>query len=116
MNILGITVDTFPTYRQLKSVGFTEAQAEALIDSFRNLNEELVKGLITKEAFDASIAKLQQRINEMEARLNEKISKLDNKIESSEVRLNNKIDILAKDLTIKIGYMLAASVGLIKLV
>lgn len=102
MNMIGVTIDTFPTYRQLKNAGFTEVQAEALVESFRTLNEELAKNLVNKDEFNVAVMELKEQIKNLEIRMI-----------SSEERLNNKIDMLAKDLTIKIGYMLAASVGLI---
>jgi chromosome segregation ATPase len=140
--MLGVNVDTFPAYRQLKNAGFTEVQAEALISSFKNLNEELAKNLITREEFNLAIAqlmaliekleakmnsieeRLDNKMNSMEERLEAKIQsvrsdmnsmeeRLDTKMNSMEDRLNNKMEVLAKDLTIKIGYMIAGSIGLI---
>jgi chromosome segregation ATPase len=140
--MLGVNVDTFPAYRQLKNAGFTEVQAEALISSFKNLNEELAKNLITREEFNLAIAELKALIeklegkiqavrgdmNSMEARLEAKMDsieerletkmnsikeRLETKMNSMEERMNNKMEVLAKDLTIKIGYMIAGSIGLI---
>jgi hypothetical protein len=95
--MLGINIDTFPTYRQLKSAGFTDVQAEVLIASFRNLNEELAKNLVTKEEFNIAVAELKVEINQIKAEIE---------------KLHTEIAMLSKDLTIRIGYMLAGSVGL----
>jgi peptidoglycan hydrolase CwlO-like protein len=122
--MLGITIDTFPTYRQLKSAGFTEVQAEVLIESFRNLNEELAKGFVTKEEFNTAIDELKAQIQEIRAELKSEISdvkselkseilQLRNEIATNKLELNSKTDLLGKELAIKIGYMLAASIGLI---
>lgn len=122
--MLGVNVDTFPAYRQLKNAGFTEVQAEALISSLKNLNEELAKNLITREEFNLAIERLETKIqllrtdmNSMEERLYNKMNsmeaRLEAKMDSIEERTNNKMEVLAKDLTIKIGYMIAGSIGLI---
>lgn len=111
--MLGVNVDTFPAYRQLKSAGFTEVQAEALISSFKNLNEELAKNLITREEFNLAIERLETKIQLLRADMNSMEARLDTKMDSMEERLNNKMEVLAKDLTIKIGYMIAGSIGLI---
>ncbi len=111
--MLGVNVDTFPAYRQLKSAGFTEVQAEALISSFKNLNEELAKNLITREEFNLAIAELKALIEKLEGKMNSIEERLETKMDSMEERMNNKMEVLAKDLTIKIGYMIAGSIGLI---
>jgi tetrahydromethanopterin S-methyltransferase subunit G len=68
-----------------------------------------MKGLVTKEEFNIAVAELKAQIQEIKIDLKD----IRNEIATTKLELNSKIDLLGKELTIKIGYMLAASIGLI---
>ncbi|MFN5352126.1 MAG: hypothetical protein ACK5BE_05910 [Alphaproteobacteria bacterium] len=90
------SVDTFPTYRQLVETGFKPKQAEVLIETFRHLNNEFAANLVTKELFEERMADLVKQINALSHRMDS---------------FEQKLEILKKDLIIKLGGIIFASMA-----
>ena len=65
-----LTFDTHEFVKRLKSVGFTEEQAEIFADEHRRIIEE---NLVTKEHFDVRMRELDVQMRELEYRLTIKL-------------------------------------------
>lgn len=65
-----LTFDTHEFVKRLKSVGFTEEQAEVFAGEHRRIIEE---NLVTKEHFDVRMRELDVQMRELEYRLTIKL-------------------------------------------
>ncbi len=90
-----------------KAVG--EEAAKIIVETFEKYDEKQKQELATKGDLHETFKDLDNKIDKVEARLESKINTLELKMEKMELRLKH-------DLTIRLGAMLAASVGLIALI
>ncbi len=98
--------------RHFTEVGFTEAQAELLID----IQNERFDDLVTKEFLASAIQKTNSKIDSTNLRIDSLEKRLDQKIDSLEKRLDQKIDNLEKRVeseTRTIKWMVGIGTGLL---
>lgn len=97
-----IAFDTYAYAKRLKEAGFTEAQIEAQIEGMKLFAQD---NLATKQ----DVGELKEDISDVRRELSETKSEL--KQDISDVR--HKIESLESKLTIRLGAMLAAAVGIV---
>ena len=86
--MMSVTFDTLEISKRLKSVGFDEAQAEAITGVIRDSREADLSRLATKDDLAREIAHL-------------------------ETTLRAEMEILRRDLTIRLGGMLVVATGVL---
>ena len=105
--------DTHKSFKAIVAAGFSEPQAEAIVELVRSSKEYDFSTLATKEQvrnFEQRVADkaaiFEQKIDNLDAKLNQKIDNLDarlnQKIDNLDASLNQKIDNLGATLNQKI--------------
>jgi hypothetical protein len=110
------SLDTLDIAKRLKEAGFSEAQAEAVTDVFREVRTADFANLATKadiERLEAEIQRLEvitkAELQRLEAATKADFQRLDSKIQ----RLEDKMEIIRRDITIRLGGMIAAMTGIL---
>ena len=110
---MAATIDTLKHAKRFREAKTDEERAEAFADGLREVYESRVGDAVTKAELALAVERLERRIDGVEARFEAKIdelgARLDAKIDGVEARL----DALGKDLTIRLGLMLAAAVTIV---
>jgi hypothetical protein len=88
---MAATLDTLETAKRLKGVGFTEEQAEAVTGILRDTREADLSRLATKDD----------------------LARIEAKVEAAIAALRAEIEILRRDLTIRLGGMMIVAVGIL---
>jgi predicted phage-related endonuclease len=105
-----IAFDTLVYAKKLKSVGFTEAQAEALAESQAQLIESR---LATKQ----DIELVRRDMKELEASLKRDMKELEvslkGDMKASDVSLKRDLKEMEMRLTIRMGILIAASIAIV---
>lgn len=98
--------DTLAFAKKLKSAGYTEAQAEALVEAHSQVFREMLDStLATKD----DIKELKSEIAGVRSELKSDIAALDHKIDA----VDRKIDLTANRMTIRLGGMIVAGVAVL---
>jgi chromosome segregation ATPase len=124
--MVATTLDTHRIVKRLRSVGFTDEQAETVTDVLREAQDFALAEVVTKAdlraevtAIRAEIAAVRADLVALEERMSARIESLEQRmtaqIESLEQRMTAKLESLEQRMTIKLGAMLAAAVGLVAL-
>jgi hypothetical protein len=92
------TFETLDISRRLKNAGFTDAQAETVTEIFRDVRTADIANLATK----ADLARIEARIDQLEAKFDVKFAQFEAKLE-----------ILRRDLTIRLGGMIIAATAIL---
>lgn len=99
-----VPFDTLKMARKLEAAGFPAGQAsgaaEAMVDAMTGAD------LATK-------ADLTSEIRSLKIDLENKVDRLETKIDRVESRLDGKIELLRRDMTIRLGAMLIASTSIV---
>jgi hypothetical protein len=99
-------LDTHRIVKRLTATGMPEAQAEAVADIVKEGHEATKAEVTTREILRYELALVEERLNrradESEARTGKHLE-----------MLGARISVLDKDLTIRLGGMLAASVAIV---
>ena len=133
------TIDTLKIAKRFREAKTDEERAEAFAEGLREVHESRVGELVTKAELALAVERLERRIDGIEARLGARIdgvearlsaridgveaplgaridgveAQLGARIDGVEAQLGARIDALGKDLTIRLGWMLAAAVVLV---
>jgi hypothetical protein len=114
------SLDTLDIARRLKGAGFTDAQAETVTEIFRDIRSADLANLASKsdiERLEAAIERLEARTKADFERLEAKIERADtsNKTEIArlEAKLESQIELLRRDLTIRLGSMIIAATAIL---
>jgi DNA anti-recombination protein RmuC len=120
--------DTLAFAKKLRDAGYTEAQAEALVeaqssvfremldstlatkDDLRQMRDEIVGEI--REEMDARFQRVDERFKDIDARFGE----VDRRFQGVETRLGsleNRVDQLGLQLTVRIGGMIMISLGIL---
>ncbi len=109
-----VALDTLAYVRRLESAGVPRAQAEAHADAFAAFAAD---ELATKRDLLEVEARLRSEIRELDIRLNARMDQQDlslgARMDQLEARLNARMDQLEGPITIRLGGMLAAAIGLV---
>ena len=97
---MSVTFDTLEISKRLKGAGFDEAQAEALTGVLRESREADLSRLATKD----DIARVKDEIARVETSLRGDITHLG-------TALRAEMEILRRDLTIRLGGMIVVATG-----
>jgi hypothetical protein len=103
------SLDTLDIAKRLKEAGFSEAQAEAVTTVFRDVRTTDLAPLATKadvEATRGDIERLHAEMLRLDAATKIDIQRLD-------ARLDSQIELLRRDLTIRLGSMIVVGVGIL---
>ena len=103
------SLDTLDIAKRLKGAGFSEAQAEAVTDVFREVRATDLANLATK----VDIARLEAATKADIARLEGTIQRLEAATKADFQRLEDKMEIMRRDITIRLGGMIAAMTGIL---
>jgi DNA-binding transcriptional MerR regulator len=125
------TLDTLDIARRLKGAGFSEAQAEAVTDVFREVRTADFANLATKadiERFEAAtkadierfetatkadFQRLEAEIRRLEAATKADFQRLEAATKSDFQRLEDRMEIMRRDITIRLGGMLIAATAIL---
>lgn len=101
-----MALDTYDIVRELRAVGFEEAQADALSRLLKRAHDVDVGHLATKVDLEGAVLRLEGAIDSATVRLDGKIdfvaTGVDGKIDAATARLDGKIDAAAARLDGKI--------------
>ena len=86
-----LAFDTHATIKSLTGAGFDEAQAEAITNA---VSDAVSEGVASK----ADIARLEDKIDGVESRLDRRIDGVENRLDGVESRLEGRIDRVAAEL------------------
>jgi hypothetical protein len=90
-----VALDTLEVSKRLKSAGFDDAQAEALVGVLRESREADLSRLATKDELRAEIARLEAAMN------------------AGFAALRAEMEILRRDITIRLGGMIVVATGIL---
>ena len=102
------SLDTLDIAKRLKEAGFSEAQAEAVTTVFRDVRTADLAPLATKadiEATRADIERLHAAMQRLDVATKAEIQRL-------EAKIDNQIELLRRDLTIRLGSMIVVMTGI----
>jgi hypothetical protein len=99
-------LDTLDISKRLKEAGFSEMQAEAVTTVLRDVREADLAPLATKTDIERLEAKLGADIGRLETKLGADIGRLDGKLES-------QLELLRRDMTIRLGGMIIVATGIL---
>ena len=104
--MMSTAFDTLEISKRLRSVGFDDAQAEAITGVLRESREADLSRLATKD----DVARLESTTKNDIARLE---STTKNEIARLETTLRAEMEILRRDLTIRLGGMIVVATGIL---
>ncbi len=96
------SLDTLDIARRLKAAGFSEAQAETVSELFRDVRSADLGNLATK----TDIERLQADIERLQTATKSDIERLEAKLDAS-------VEILRRDITIRLGSMIVVATGIL---
>lgn len=133
-------LDTHSMFKRLASTGMPEPQAEVVVDLIRERQEQYVSRDVLRFELAAAEERLSRRIDALETRqkqmeirldgleqrmdrleqrmdrLEQRMDRLEQRMDALEERVGRlelRIETLGRDLTIRLGAMMAASIGLV---
>jgi hypothetical protein len=114
------SLDTLDIAKRLKEAGFSEAQAEAVTTVFRDVRTADLAPLATKADIDRLEAATKADIEATRAdieRLRAETQRLDAatkaEIQRLEAKIDSQIELLRRDLTIRLGSMIVVMTGIL---
>ena len=99
--------------KNLEENGFNREQAEILVGMFMQMIEF---NMVNKSEFEKSQSLIHHRFDAQQADFNNRFEKMEQKFDHEILIIHQKFDKLALQLTVKLGVMLALSVGLLSTV
>jgi hypothetical protein len=125
------SLDTLDIAKRLKEAGFSEAQAEAVTDVFREVRTSDFASLATRANIERLEAATKANIERLEAATKADIEHLEAEIQRLEFstkadierleastkayfqRLDDKMEIIRRDITIRLGGMIIAATAIL---
>lgn len=99
---MAVALDTLEASKRLKTAGFDDAQAEALIGVLRESRESDFSRLATKDELLATKNELKGEIARLEAAMN-----------AGFAALRAEMEIMRRDITIRLGGMIVVATGVL---
>ena len=109
-------LDTLDISKRLRGAGFSEAQAEAVTDLFREVRTADLADLATKgdiQRLEGEIQRLEAEIQHLEAAMKAGFQRLEDKMKADSQRLEDKMEIMPRDITIRLGGMIIAATAVL---
>ena len=114
------SLDTLDIAKRLKEAGFNDAQAEAVTTVFRDVRTADLANLATRADIDRLEAATRADIDRLEAATKADIEatradieRLDLSMKAEIARLESQIEILRRDITIRLGSMIVVATGIL---
>jgi hypothetical protein len=107
------SLDTLDIAKRLKEAGFNDAQAEAVTTVFRDVRTADLAPLAAKIDIERLEAGTKADIQRLEAATRAEIQRLEAPTKADIQRLDDKIEILRRDLTIRLGSMIVVMTGVL---
>lgn len=105
-----VVFDTLEYAKRLKSVGFTEQQAEAQVEVLADIIEEKLATKQDIAVLQKDMKEIEKNMKEMETSLRRDMKELETSLRRDMKELELR---LKKDLTLRLGAMIAASIIII---
>jgi hypothetical protein len=102
-------IDTLEIAKRLRNAGFSEPQAEAVTGVVRDARDADLSELATK----ADLAPIKADLAQLEARLRAELSQLESRLRTEIAALRSEMEILRRDLTIRLGSMIVVATGIL---
>jgi hypothetical protein len=99
---MAVALDTLEVSKRLKTAGFDDAQAEALVGVLRDQRDADLSQLATKNELKAEIGRLEVAVNAGFAALRSEIEVL-----------RREMEIMRRDVTIRLGGMIVVATGVL---
>jgi hypothetical protein len=106
---MALALDTLEASKRLKSAGFDETQAEALVGVLRDTREAELAGLATRDELLATKNELKAEITQLAAAMNTGFAALRGELEV----LRREMEIIRRDITIRLGGMIVVATGIL---
>jgi hypothetical protein len=107
------SLDTLDIAKRLKEAGFNDAQAEAVTTVFRDVRTADLAPLATKADIDRLEAATRSNFQRLEATTKAEIQRLEATSKAEIQRLEAQIELLRRDLTIRLGSMIVVMTGIL---
>jgi hypothetical protein len=107
------SLDTLDISKRLKGAGFNDAQAETVTEIFRDVREADLANLATKTDIDRLGAATKSDFERLEAATKSDFERLEATTKSDFERLEDKLEILRRDMTIRLGGMIIAATAVL---
>ena len=115
--MMSTAFDTLEISKRLRSVGFDDAQAEAITGVLRESREADLSRLATKDDVARLESTTKNDIARLESTTKNEIARLEsttkNEIARIETTLRAEMEILRRDLTIRLGGMIVVATGIL---
>jgi hypothetical protein len=99
---MALALDTLEVSKRLRTAGFDDAQAEALVGVFREQRDADLSRLATKDELLATKNEVLAEIAKLEAAMN-----------AGFAAIRAEMEILRRDITIRLGGMLVVATGIL---
>ena len=103
------SLDTLDIAKRLKEAGFNDAQAEAVTTVFRDVRTADLANLATK----ADIEAIRADVERLEAATKADFARFELTMKAEIARLESQIELLRRDLTIRLGSMIVVMTGIL---
>jgi 50S ribosomal subunit-associated GTPase HflX len=107
------SLDTLDIAKRLKEAGFNDAQAEAVTTVFRDVRTADLAPLATKADIDRLEAATRADIQRLESEMQRLAAATKADIQRLEARMDSQIELLRRDLTIRLGSMIVIATGIL---
>ena len=99
---MALALDTLEVSKRLKTAGFDDVQAEALVGVFREQRDADLSRLATKDELKVEVARLEAAMNAGFAALRAEMEVL-----------RREMEIMRRDVTIRLGGMIVVATGIL---
>ena len=106
-------LDTLEIAKRLKGAGFSEAQAETMTGVLRDARDADWSQLATKDDLARLEAKLDAEAACLEAKFDAEAARLEAKFDAVIASVRAEMEILRRDLTIRLGSMIVVATGVL---
>ena len=103
------SLDTLDIAKRLKEAGFNDAQAEAVTTVFRDVRTADLANLATK----ADVEAIRADVERLEAATKADFARFELTMKAEIARLESQIELLRRDLTIRLGSMIVVMTGIL---
>jgi len=103
------SLDTPDIAKRLKEAGFNDAQAEAVTTVFRDVRTADLANLATK----ADIEAIRADVERLDAATKADFARFELTMKAEIARLESQIELLRRDLTIRLGSMIVVATGVL---
>jgi hypothetical protein len=105
------SIDTLEIAKRLRGAGFDDTQAEAITGALRDVHDADLSRLATKEDLATLRSELSAEIATLRSELSAEIAALRSELSAEIKMLRSEMEILRRDLTIRLGGMIVVLGG-----